>query len=500
MTLRVAILLAALLAAAGGTAGADPPSTGQVLASEILDLASEGQPVHYQDTTIVGDLNLSALPEGRAKAALELINCTLGDASFSNVIFEGDVVLVADRFGNVSFDQAVFEKGAHFGASTFDGASFAGVIFRKPAVFDASLIRGPCSFIDAQFNADTSFNYVVFHDVDFNYSRLAGYSFFCDAQFLGNASFSDMDFGGTADFGSANFSGRACFIRSEFDSGASFTDALFQGPAQFGLTGFSGLSSFGNATFLQEANFALDTFSDAAYFSGARFLDTALLALVKFEDIASFQQASFAGDLILKGSSISTLLMDDGLWAPDSRIILNDSSFVRLKVHWKDLSGHLVWDPGSYLALVNNYRNLGWSQDEDDCYYQYRYLDQNQKPLGFSKAIDILAWLTCGYGVRPSYSVVWSLLTILAFALVFWQGDGIRRSARPLQGPAEKDSVPERVTFRNALFFSTMIFLSQGPIDFLPMGRHRYYVILEGILGWLLLALFLVTLGKVMIR
>jgi len=32
------------------------------------------------------------------------------------------------------------------------------------------------------------------------------------------------------------------------------------------------------------------------------------------------------------------------------------------------------------------------------------------------------------------------------------------------------------------------------------MGRHRYYVMLEMILGWLLLALFLVTLGKVMIR
>ena len=100
----------------------------------------------------------------------------------------------------------------------------------------------------------------------------------------------------------------------------------------------------------------------------------------------------------------------------------------------------------------------------------------------------------------PAYAVAWALLTILAFALVFWKGDGIRRSAKPLYEPAEQDSVPEHVTFRNALFFSTMIFLSQGPIDFLPVGRHRYYVILEGIFGWLLLALFLVTLGRVMIR
>lgn len=160
----------------------------------------------------------------------------------------------------------------------------------------------------------------------------------------------------------------------------------------------------------------------------------------------------------------------------------------------------MAWQPGAYLALVENYRRLGWLEDEDDCYYQYRKLDQAGKGWGWSKIIDILAWLSCGYGVRPSYAVVWSLLTILIFGLVFWIGDGIRRSSKPLSGPVEKDSIPERATLRNALFFSTMIFLSQGPIDFLPVGRHRYYVMLEMILGWLLLALFLVTLGRVMIR
>ncbi|MGB7570854.1 MAG: hypothetical protein WBL87_03770 [Methanothrix sp.] len=73
-----------------------------------------------------------------------------------------------------------------------------------------------------------------------------------------------------------------------------------------------------------------------------------------------------------------------------------------------------------------------------------------------------------------------SLLTILCFGLVFWRGDGIRRSSKPLSGPAEEDSFPERATLRNALFFSTMVSLSQGPIDFLPVGRHRYYVIPGG--------------------
>jgi hypothetical protein len=192
--------------------------------------------------------------------------------------------------------------------------------------------------------------------------------------------------------------------------------------------------------------------------------------------------------------------MDKAQFAQNSRIILNDTDFTRFKAHWNEIAGHLVWDPGAYLAFVNNYHGLGWSTDEDDCYYQYRSLNQAGKQWGWSKIIDILAWLSCGYGVRPSYAVFWSLITILAFGLLFWKSDGIRRSAKPLYEPAEVDRLPEHVTLRNALFFSTMVFLSQGPIDFLPVGKNRNYVILEGILGWLLLALFLVTLGRVMIR
>lgn len=479
MSHRIVVVLALLLLIVGGSCGALAKAPTQVSASEIISRIAEGQPVYYEGFAIVGSLNLCALPEARAKSVLSLINCTVADASFNGLTLEKDVILLGTTFGNVSF---------------------TGAIFHQPVVFDGAKFLGSASFVDSQFDKDSSFNGVDFRDVDFNYSKFRGYSFFSEAHFLGNASFSDVAFLGTADFSSAKFDKEANFIRSRFDEGVSFSDAFFGGLTRFGLSRFQGLCSFGDVVFAGEANFGLARFSDAAYFSGAQFQDTAIFGLTKFEDIASFQGASFAGDLILKGALISTFLLENGNYGRNARIILNDSNIDRLKVHWSEIGGHLVWDPGAYLALVNNYRNLGWSSDEDDCYYQYRNLNQEHKGLGWSKAIDVLAHLSCGYGVRPSYAVAWSLLTILIFALVFWLGDGIRRSAQPLQGPAETYSIPEHVTFRNAIFFSTMIFLSQGPIDFLPVGRHRYYVILEGIFGWLLLALFLVTLGKVMIR
>ena len=193
---------------------------------------------------------------------------------------------------------------------------------------------------------------------------------------------------------------KANFFQSRFNT-AGFSDAVFSGPVQFGLAKFSGLTSFGEAVFAGEAGFNLARFSDAAYFSGAVFQKDAFYGLTKFEDIASFQSARFDGDLNFKGGSISTLLFEKAALNRSSRIILNDTDFARFKAHWKEIDDHVVWDPGAYLALVSNYHGLGWSEDEDDCYYQYRKLDQSHKGWGVSRAVDVMAWLSCGYR-RPS--------------------------------------------------------------------------------------------------
>lgn len=469
-------------------------------AQEILSQIAANEPVYYEGARISGELDLSALPAAQVQESLALVNCTIHNASFSGVTFSRDAVFWGTSFENASFEKATFSGQADFSNASFGPASFAGCTFRQPVFFNGALFRNDVSFEDAYFSLDAFFNAALFQgSADFNYSSFDSYSYFEAALFSGDALFADVDFSGAADFSEASFSGQANFIRSRLTE-PYFAGAVFSGPAQFGMARFSGLSSFGNALFAGEAGFGLARFSDAAYFSGAVFHDLALFGLTKFEDIVTFQSASFEGDLNFKGGSISALLFEKAEMGKNSRIILNDTDISRFRARWEDIGDHVAWEPGAYLALVENYRRLGWSRDEDDCYYQYRRLDQAGKNWGWSKIIDLLAWLSCGYGVRPGYAVFWSLLTILAFGLVFWRGDGIRRSSKPLSGPAEEDSIPERVTLRNALFFSTMVFLSQGPIDFLPVSRHRYYVILEGVMGWLLLALFLVTLGRVMIR
>jgi uncharacterized protein YjbI with pentapeptide repeats len=489
-------LAAVLVLASLPTFSAQPSVTAQ----EILANIAGNEPVYYDGARISGDLDLSSLPGAQIPASFALVNCTLSNASFSGVTFAQDVAFWGTSFDNVSIEKSSFLGRADFSNASFGQASFAGCSFRQPAFFEGTLFRENVSFEDAAFGLDAFFNAARFQGMaDFNYSHFDSYSYFQATEFKGEALFSDVDFSGAVDFSAASFSGPANFIRSRLTE-PYFGNAHFFGPAQFGLVRFSGLSSFGGAVFADEAGFGLARFSDAAYFSGAVFQDLALFGLTKFEDIVAFQDASFQGDLNFKSGSISALLFYKAELGEGTRIILNDTDISRFRAHWSEIRNHVLWEPGAYLALVENYRRLGWSRDEDDCYYQYRRLDQASKNWGWSKIIDILAWTSCGYGVRPGYAVFWSLFTILAFGLIYWRGDGIRRSSKPLSGPAEEDSIPERVTLRNALFFSTMVFLSQGPIDFLPLDRHRYYVILEGITGWLLLALFLVTLGRVMIR
>ena len=72
-------------------------------------------------------------------------------------------------------------------------------------------------------------------------------------------------------------------------------------------------------------------------------------------------------------------------------------------------------------------------------------------------------------------------------------GKGIRLS---------KEIVGEdnQVSFGDALYFSMVTFTTVGFGDWYPVGRCRVLVMIEGLVGWLTLALFLVTLANVMIR
>jgi hypothetical protein len=189
-------------------------------------------------------------------------------------------------------------------------------------------------------------------------------------------------------------------------------------------------------------------------------------------------------------------------------ISLHSANFSRIEVRWSSLKDHLIYDGATYLSLAKNFRTLEWFEDADDCYYCYRRKSQAGKRFysregwkiifNWSKLLDALALISCGYGVRPRYTVFLSVFLIILFALLYWTGNGI--VVEPLNGSHPSLDPSENLSFPDNIYFSAMVFTAKTQVKWYPVGFCRYLATAESILGWLLLALFLVTLGRTMIR
>jgi hypothetical protein len=163
----------------------------------------------------------------------------------------------------------------------------------------------------------------------------------------------------------------------------------------------------------------------------------------------------------------------------------------------------MVYNGAAYLALVKNYKSLEWFDEADECYYQYRRIGQKQEPWGWTKLTDIVSWLSCGYGVRVSYTTFWCLFTIILFGVIFWAGNGMSKfEIEGVELPSDwKLRSSKRVSFTDALYFSIAMFTtSQAPVNTYPVRFYRHLAMMEGILGWFFLGLFVVVLSGVLIR
>ncbi len=178
-----------------------------------------------------------------------------------------------------------------------------------------------------------------------------------------------------------------------------------------------------------------------------------------------------------------------------SFFLLQDADFESMKVDWIDLKDALVFDGPTYIKLIKIFRELEQFEDADNAYYQYRRLSQADKEWSHSKLEDIFMWFTCGYGVRPWRAAVWAVAIILIFTPIYhWRG-GIKRLKE------NNEDCKQDVSFYDALYFSMTTFTTIGYGDWYPKDHYRMAaVMIEGLVGWLLLALFLVTLANVMIR
>ena len=273
-----------------------------------------------------------------------------------------------------------------------------------------------------------------------------------------DSNFVRTSFSGKSDFSGANFARGAAFLFANFTGDADFYSATFTGDAIFAFVKFAGNASFHATNFAGAANFYNANFTGKASFC-----------------YTEFDKVSFTGTTFTTFS-------------------LKETDYNQMYVEWITLKDALVFDGPTYIKLIKNFREMEQFEDADAAYYQYRQLSRkNKKWSESSKLLDVVAWLSCGYGVKPERPLIWGFILIIVFALVYKLGKGIKRLKLKENGEAI-------VSFWDAFYFSLVTFTTVGYGDWYPEDRYRKFVMIEGVLGWLLLALFIVTLANVMIR
>jgi len=329
-----------------------------------------------------------------------------------------------------------------------DDFDFSNTQFRKDIIFLGTSFLGKINFKGADFRDDVNF---------------------FGANFGGNASFQDANFAGDADFWDANFGGNGLFWDANFTGNASFQDANFAGYAIFFGANFAGDVDF------EYANFAGDVDFEYANFAGD----------------ADFWDANFTGDATFDSTEFNKVSFTRSTF---TTVSLNESDFNRMKVEWYSLEDALVFDGLTYIKLIKNFREMEQFEDADAAYYQYRRLSQANKKWS-SKLMNVVAGASCGYGVKPERPLIWAFVLIMVFTLVYWRGKGIKRLK---ENNGDNNRVSRWAAFYNAFYFSVVTFTTVGYGDWYPVDRYRIVVMIEGVLGWLLLALFIVTLANVM--
>jgi S-layer protein (TIGR01567 family) len=412
-------------------------------------------------------------------------------------------------------------------------------------------------------------NSTINGNVDFSNALFQGYISFYNTTINGNVTFFGSEFKGYANFMKSNFSGSAIFTGSQFDNYADFSDSQFNGIADFRDSKFKGEVYFGDLTnkyngsrFIGDASFNDSQFNGFTNFSGSRFKKIAYFIdslfngytefwHTQFDDITDFKWATFDYDAMFSDSvfqgntSFNSCQFKDAFFerAKLNILDLSGTKYGILKVRWNNIS-ELVYDDAAYMSLIQNFKNLGYFEDADNCYYkfrveQYKHFNSSfnsgsslldwvgQLQIGkFLAPIDLAAGIFYGYGKKPLNSLFWSIICIFLFGAIWTivgldeREDRTRRGILEKYGFSEEDpskkSLDGRDWRRNlhnlfqAMAFSTTIFLSGTKLFIDPpdlpetqkWSRSMVKTIFtaERVLGAFFSILFFLALGATVVR
>jgi hypothetical protein len=218
--------------------------------------------------------------------------------------------------------------------------------------------------------------------------------------------------------------------------------------------------------------------------SGSRFNGLAEFTNSKFSDKADFSYSTFNATADFGGSSFTR------------SIDITNAQFNGFLIGFNNIRNVLIsFNPVSYLKLIQNLKGHGQFEEADQCYYLYklRYM---------SGLADFIAWLTCGFGVDWRQTIYFGLFWLLLFGLVYFMQMDL------MQIREQEEYRPLRTLF-DSFWFSAVVLLSV-PKELYPNKEETYKAyakhisfhlpIVERLIGWGILILFINTLSRVMLH
>jgi hypothetical protein len=318
----------------------------------------------------------------------------------------------------------------------------------NPLEYDNRIITGNLNLNKLEVRGDVHFNKTIFQD---------------------SVYFSSTKFSGIADFSSTTFNGDAVFSYSTFKKPASFDNSTFNDNADFYCS-----------TFNDNANFCYSTFKGFAFFENSAFDGNAEFNYSTFEECVFFENATFKKKLGLTGTS-----------------------YDKLSVGWDKIKDSLVYGDSAYLTLIKNFRDSGYFEDSDSCYFQYRKQRRDHHLTPIMKFIDCLEEWSCGYGTKPDKPFIGSLLLILLFGLAW-------RHLKEKDYESNRSKLLSILAELEPFGFSAVVFLSgarfsiDAPAIPYISERSKHLVkcifILERILGAIFMSLLLYAVSRTIIR
>jgi hypothetical protein len=379
---------------------------------------------------------------------------------------------------DVEYDEVIIVGNLDLGNLNLPKDDFGRGIIADKICICGSQIDGDVNFNNSKFMSKVDLLGTTFlGNATFNYSHFDSIVSLKNASFLKEADFIWAEFRGRLDISNASFSEGACFDHAEIYDYCDLRYGIFKGDASFKDTVFSSYAFFNGAQFDDGASFYRAEFHRETRFGGARFLGYANFNDSRFGDYAYFLGSEFQGLISLNNTRITDLMID-----------------------WGSIRGHLVYNEAAYQALIQRFWASGNFDDYYNSYYQFRRLKQSYEPMGITKAIDILAWIICGYGVRPLRALGSGLMIIILFGIIYWKIKLVPRFNGTILAESRTRGESTISALEEAIYFSTMMFVTRPPYGLHPAGRWRYLIILEYVSGWLTMALFLVIMARLMIR